>query len=245
MVNIKEQLTQAFGEFKSLYEILGISKTASCEQIKKSYKKLALKHHPDKGGDPEKFKALSMVHSILSDESRRRSYDTSGDIDGEEMCSDLGFWYHYFRDRFPQFSTADIDSFGAKYKGSEEEKQDILKAYTKYSGNFEHIMECVMLAEEVDRSRIAAIIDQAIDDGYIERLDTYDYHLDNSKKKRKVSSISCEDDDSLRDMINMNRSNRLHVLEDICSKYSNKDAVSKKMSKPRSNKKRGNTPKGK
>ena len=43
---------------QKLYEVLGVEKTADPESIKKKYRKLAIKHHPDKGGDPEKFKEI-------------------------------------------------------------------------------------------------------------------------------------------------------------------------------------------
>ena len=41
-----------------LYEVLGVSKTSDANEIKKAYKKLAVKHHPDKGGDEEEFKKI-------------------------------------------------------------------------------------------------------------------------------------------------------------------------------------------
>jgi len=63
---------------RDYYEILGVQKTSSKEEIKKAYKKLAVKHHPDKGGDPEKFKELSEAYAVLSDDTKRRTYDQFG-----------------------------------------------------------------------------------------------------------------------------------------------------------------------
>ncbi len=60
------------------YSILGVSKDAGLEEIKKAYKKKALKHHPDKGGDGEKFKQLSEAYACLSDPEQRREYDSPG-----------------------------------------------------------------------------------------------------------------------------------------------------------------------
>lgn len=57
------------------YEILEINKQASLEEIKKSYKKLAIKHHPDKGGDPDYFNNISEAYQVLSDPDKRRIYD--------------------------------------------------------------------------------------------------------------------------------------------------------------------------
>ena len=65
---------------KNLYSVLGISKTADTEEIRKAYKTLAREHHPDKGGDPEKFKELSQAHEILCDDGKRRHYDMTGSI---------------------------------------------------------------------------------------------------------------------------------------------------------------------
>lgn len=62
----------------SLYEELGIAKEASQDEIKKAYRKLAMKHHPDKGGDPETFKKISHAYDVLSDESKRQNYDMTG-----------------------------------------------------------------------------------------------------------------------------------------------------------------------
>jgi len=63
---------------RDYYEILGLSKSASKDEIKKAYKKLAIKHHPDKGGDAEKFKELSEAYAVLSDENKRKQYDQFG-----------------------------------------------------------------------------------------------------------------------------------------------------------------------
>ena len=58
-----------------MYDILGVSSTDSCTTIKKAYLKLARTHHPDKGGDPEKFKEILRASEVLTDEKRRRLYD--------------------------------------------------------------------------------------------------------------------------------------------------------------------------
>lgn len=57
------------------YATLGIDKTASVDNIKKAYRKLALINHPDKGGDPKKFQEISQAYEILSDPEKKRAYD--------------------------------------------------------------------------------------------------------------------------------------------------------------------------
>merc|ERR1711988_1127376 len=66
------------------YDLLGVEKDASESEIKKAYRKLAMKHHPDKGGDPDKFKEMTQAHSVLSDPEKRRNYDRFGEegVDG-------------------------------------------------------------------------------------------------------------------------------------------------------------------
>ncbi|XP_044482218.1 dnaJ protein homolog [Mangifera indica] len=61
------------------YEILGVSQNASQDDLKKAYKKAAIKNHPDKGGDPEKFKELAQAYEVLSDPEKREIYDQYGE----------------------------------------------------------------------------------------------------------------------------------------------------------------------
>jgi len=68
------------------YKELGVEKDASESDIKKAYRKLALKNHPDKGGDPEKFKSIIRAYEVLSDPEKRKSYDQYG----EEGVNDEG-----------------------------------------------------------------------------------------------------------------------------------------------------------
>lgn len=66
---------------KDYYKILGVEKNATKEEIKKAFRKLANKHHPDKGGDEKKFKEIGEAYSVLSDEKKRAQYDQFGSTD--------------------------------------------------------------------------------------------------------------------------------------------------------------------
>jgi DnaJ-class molecular chaperone len=57
------------------YETLGVARNANPDEIKRAYRKLASQHHPDKGGDKEKFQAIQASYAILSDPQQRAAYD--------------------------------------------------------------------------------------------------------------------------------------------------------------------------
>ena len=74
-----------------LYASLGVQKNADREEISKAYKKLAMVHHPDRGGNPEEFKKIQMAHEILTDDERRQQYDMTGSVDGSGGQQQGGF----------------------------------------------------------------------------------------------------------------------------------------------------------
>lgn len=105
-------------EVKDYYKILGVEKTATAEQIKKAYRKLAVKYHPDKNpGDKaaeEKFKELNEAYEVLSDAGKRKKYDQFGEN------------YQYYEQHGGRPEDYDWSQFGGGKQGS----------YT-YSGNVE------------------------------------------------------------------------------------------------------------
>ena len=61
------------------YQSLGVEKEASTEMIRKAYRRLAMDHHPDKGGDTTKFQKIQEAYAVLSDPEKREQYDLGGD----------------------------------------------------------------------------------------------------------------------------------------------------------------------
>jgi curved DNA-binding protein len=90
------------------YKILGVDKTAGDAQIKKAYRKLAMKHHPDHAkGDKsseEKFKKISEAYAVLSDPEKRKQYDTFGSADFQQRFSQEDIFRNFdFGDIFREF----------------------------------------------------------------------------------------------------------------------------------------------
>lgn len=107
---------------KDYYEILGITKKASEDDVKKAFRKLAQKYHPDKkGGDEVKFKEASEAYSVLSDKKKRSEYDTYGKTfaggggGGQQGFQGSGFDFSGFQGNFQEFDLGDI--FGEFFGG--------------------------------------------------------------------------------------------------------------------------------
>jgi|WetSurMetagenome_2_1015567.scaffolds.fasta_scaffold94848_2 curved DNA-binding protein len=108
-------------EYKDYYKILGVDKNATTDEIKKAYRKLAKKYHPDKNPDnklaEEKFKEVNEANEILSDQEKRRKYDRLGSNWNNSQSTGSGF-----------------DDWFKNYSSSKTHRQE-------YSGNFKDIFD--------------------------------------------------------------------------------------------------------
>ena len=99
---------------RDYYEILGVTRTAGADEIKKAYRKLALQHHPDRNPDDAqaeaKFKEASEAYSVLSDANQRATYDRFGHAGLRGAGMDPGF--QNADEIFSHFSDLFGDLFG-------------------------------------------------------------------------------------------------------------------------------------
>ena len=94
------------------YELLGVKKDATADEIKKAFRKLARKHHPDAGGDEEKFKQINEAYEVLSDTEKRTQYDQYGQYFGGGVPPGHGAGGGRPGGGYGGYSTVDAGGFG-------------------------------------------------------------------------------------------------------------------------------------
>ncbi|KAJ7536004.1 hypothetical protein O6H91_12G053300 [Diphasiastrum complanatum] len=164
---------------KSLYEILGVEPTASQEEIKKAYHRLALRLHPDKNpGDQnakEKFQALQSVIAILGDSETRKVYDQTGSLEDAELSGErTQDLYEYFRTLYKKVTEEEIEKFASSYRGSVEEEKDLKELFVKCKGDMNRVFNMLMCSDsKLDSHRFKDIFDSAIASGELKERKIY------------------------------------------------------------------------
>lgn len=110
-----------------LYAVLNLTKDATTEAIKKSYRRLALIYHPDKHATSSeqakadastKFQQIGFAYAVLSDEKKRARYDKTGRTDeGFELSAGEDGWEAYFEDLFDRVTRGKLDEMKREYQG--------------------------------------------------------------------------------------------------------------------------------
>ncbi|KAK4166447.1 DnaJ domain-containing protein [Cladorrhinum sp. PSN259] len=244
------------------YEVLSLERTATPDQVKSAYRKAALKNHPDKAptGEQntykEKFQAIAFAYAILSDPVRRKRYDQTGST-SESVVDSEGFsWTDFYAEQFRDaISEEAIEAFRKKYKGSDEERDDLLAAYEEFEGDMDAVYESVMLSDVIeDDERFRAIIDQAIEEGKVEKYKKYaketkksrEGRAKNARKEAKEAEELAKElgvheklkgkkggkkgggEDALAALIRGNQAKRADMFDHLAEKYGAKEKAGKK-----------------
>lgn len=134
------------------------------------------KAHADKKDEAHtKFQEIAFAYAVLSDPIRRKRYDTTGSTT-ESISQDEDFnWADFYASQFRDVVTSGaIEAFSKAYKGSDEEKDDVLKYYKTGKGNWDRIYESVMVSNPLeDEDRFRGYIDEAIEKGEVKGYKAY------------------------------------------------------------------------
>ena len=123
------------------YDILGVSKTATADEIKKAYRTLAFKYHPDRNPGnaeaEEKFKQISAAYDVLSDESKRRQYDMGYSTDSYSSSQTAGNQQYQRQYQYTYSNPFGDDNFwewfnSAQFRSRNQQTQNTNNYYNQY-----------------------------------------------------------------------------------------------------------------
>ncbi|CAI8042339.1 DnaJ homolog subfamily C member 9 [Geodia barretti] len=192
MPTFLETVEEQFGS-RDLYEVLQVDKSAEEADLRRAYRRLSLRVHPDRASPEEvasateKFQTLGKIYSILTDKDKRAIYDENGTVDEDSSIFDQDRdWSDYWRLLFPKITVEDIKSFEDKYKGSEEEMEDLRRAYLQHEGDMDAIMGEVLCSSVEDEPRYTALLQGWIADGALPDFEKFSAEPEKRKRKRKA-----------------------------------------------------------
>ncbi|KAI9466196.1 DnaJ-domain-containing protein [Lactarius psammicola] len=176
-----------------LYAILGVEPTASQEDIKKAYRKLALIYHPDKHATAtegakltasRKFQQVGFAYAVLSEPKRRTKYDATGSTEeGFDLAEGEDGWQTYFEALFESVTRAKLDQMKKEYQGSHEEIDDLKTAYKETGGALGEIMNHIPHSTHEDEARFVIAISDLIAKGKLSATDAWTASSKDEKAK--------------------------------------------------------------
>ncbi|KAI3406868.2 hypothetical protein KGF56_000329 [Candida oxycetoniae] len=190
------------------YQVLGVESDATPILIKKTYKKLCLKHHPDKKlqqrkdgeennkeeekEDEELFTKIQFAFSILNDPIKRNRYDTLGSLSDVDYGDEEGFnWKEYFQSMNDKITIEMIEEDKVKYQGSDEERHDIISNFVYYDGDFLKLFEVIPHLEftEFEEQRVFKIIESEISSIDVDKTIIRSWEKYAKSRKTKVKNM--------------------------------------------------------
>ncbi|KAH9854172.1 DnaJ-domain-containing protein [Lenzites betulinus] len=191
----EDPIAQFFPDPESvdLYDVLTVKHDASPDDIKKAYRRLALRFHPDKlttaseGAKADastKFQQVGFAYAVLSDEARRKRYDQTGKTDeGADFGPGEDGWEAYFEELYDRVTRDKLDEMKKEYQGSAEEVADLKKAYTEADGDIEVIMTHIPHSTHDDEGRFIIAITDLIKKGDLTSLPKWESSTKDEKAK--------------------------------------------------------------
>jgi curved DNA-binding protein CbpA len=161
----------------ALYALLGVEKSASAKEIKKVYRELSKIHHPDKGGDEEKFKEIAEAYKILSDEKTRAKYDSGTSLEELKGETDdlIGRVFSVFEETIGGY-------------GFVPEHSDLFKMMRATCNEKELKMDRDIENAKLDIRNITAVQDR------MKHAEIFKEYLHNKIKSKKSTIVSIEDE---------------------------------------------------
>ena len=215
---------------ENLYSLLNLDKNATKSQIKKSYRELVFKYHPDKNkNDPEaaeKFSNIARAYKILSNDETRKVYDETGEYDLENQPPiDITNTLNYFR---KIFSEDDIINFEKKYINSAEEEEDLIEFYNLNNGNIRKILENIPCSKNNDVERFKKKFEELFKNKKLKKNKNYEESKNNIillKEDAKEAKEAQETLNKLSQQIMLNKKKRNYddYLGMLMNKYCDED----------------------
>lgn len=210
-----------FPEYHDLdpYQVLGLignRSSYSAEDIKKAYRKKALKCHPDKAtNDKERdqfhteFQTVAFAFSVLSDHKRRARYDQTGsleDVVGVDEASIADLFSDLCKG---QVTKEMIEQDKKAYRESGEERGDILKYYKESKGDLDVVFENVLHSDITeDEDRFRRTIQEAIDSKEVPSYKKFTKESEKEKKNRqKAAKVEAKEAEELAKELGLNKTN--------------------------------------
>ena len=187
----------------SLYETLGVDPKAPANEIRKAYLKKARVCHPDKGGDEEEFQALGRAFAVLSDDDRRKLYDTTGAIDdGTGASAGEGDAYRFWRDFYDRVTSEKLDAMAREYKGSAEEAADLAAAYRRAKGDMDKIADDMLFGTADDEPRYRGLLQAMVDAGELpaHRAFTAESAAKRQRRQKRAAAEAAEAEEHAREL---------------------------------------------
>ncbi|KAH8295497.1 hypothetical protein KR018_012313 [Drosophila ironensis] len=185
------ELCEKFFGTRDVYKLMGLEKAASEKEVKKAYHKLSLLVHPDRVPEEqkeeatEKFKVLSKLYQVLTNDQKRALYDEQGVIDDDdEGESKLSSWLELWSKIFKPITEEDISNYEKEYVGSELEATDIRKAYLGGKGCINYLMGHVPFMKVEDEPRIQKLVEGWIAAGEVPEYKVFTEEPAAKRRKR-------------------------------------------------------------